>query len=72
VGEREGHAADALARYEKAVALAPNDASALLHLGRLRLKQGDAARARETLEKATRVAPGSPAAREARRLLAVP
>jgi Flp pilus assembly protein TadD len=69
VAEREGGFTDALARYEKAVALAPNDATALLHLGRLRLKQGDPARAREELERASRLAPGSPAAREARRLL---
>jgi tetratricopeptide (TPR) repeat protein len=69
VAEREAKGPDALARYEKAVALAPRDATALLHLGRLRLKQGDSVRAREELERAVRIAPGSAAAREARRLI---
>ena len=46
VAERQGRTADALRRYERAVRLAPRDPVALLHLGRLRLAQGDAAAAR--------------------------
>ena len=72
VAEREGKPVEALPRYEKAVALAPNDAAALLHLGRLRLKQGDTARGRRDLEEALRLAPTSPVGREARRLLGSP
>ncbi len=43
-----------------------------LHLGRLRLAGGEAARARQELERAVALGPGTPAGREARRLLAGP
>ena len=70
--ERAGRPADAVSRYERAVRLAPRDAIALLHLGRLRLKQGDATAARAALESVVRLAPRSAPAREAERLLAAP
>jgi arylsulfatase A-like enzyme/tetratricopeptide (TPR) repeat protein len=68
VAERGGQVPDALARYEKAVALAPRRGGAAA-LGRLRLKAGAAPQARRELESAARLAPGSAVAREARRLL---
>ena len=72
VAERDGRSAEALSRYERAVHLAPRDPAALLHLGRLRLRQGDAARARAELGEVIRLAPGSAPAREAGRLLTAP
>jgi Flp pilus assembly protein TadD len=69
--ERAGRPADARARYERATRLAPRDAVARLHLGRLRLQQGDAA-GRADLAAVVSLAPSSSAAREARRLLAAP
>jgi choline-sulfatase len=71
VAERDGRVAEALARYLRAERLAPRDPAALLHLGRLRLRQGEAA-GRADLEAVVRLAPSSSAAREARRLLGSP
>lgn len=72
VAERQGRTSAALARYERATSLAPSDGVGWLHLGRLRLAGGEAARARQELERAVALGPGTPAGREARRLLAGP
>lgn len=71
VAERDGRNPAALQRYQRATRLAPRDAVALLHLGRLRLRLGESA-GRADLEGAVRLAPASSAAREARRLLGTP
>ena len=66
--ERSGRLEDAVARYEKAVSLAPSDPTALLHLGRALRAAGQEAAARRHLERAAAQA-GTAAGREARRLL---
>jgi arylsulfatase A-like enzyme/Flp pilus assembly protein TadD len=68
--EAQGNLDAARLRYLKAVGAAPADASALLHLGRLLLRRGEAGEGRSYLERAVALDPRSPAAQKARRLLA--
>jgi len=65
--EREGAQAEALAAYQAALALRPQDVAALHYAGRAELAAGHAERARELLGEAARLAPEQP---EIRRSLA--
>ena len=61
---------DALARYRRAAAADPTDPAIFLRLALLEIRRGRSAEARPYLERTLAVAPpGSPAAREAHRLL---
>jgi arylsulfatase A-like enzyme/Flp pilus assembly protein TadD len=68
VAEKAGRRRDAIARYEKALALGFGDARASLRLGRLLVAEGRTDAARRHLAKAASGG-NSPAATEARRLL---
>jgi arylsulfatase A-like enzyme/Tfp pilus assembly protein PilF len=70
LAETQQRDADAITRYERASAADPKNPAPLLQLGRLHLKRGETARARQDLESAATLAPGSAAGREAQRLLA--
>jgi choline-sulfatase len=72
LAERQGKQEEALARYLRAEAADPRNADACLHLGRLLLRRGESARARRHLDRALALDPGSPAGREAQRLLGEP
>ncbi len=63
---------DALVRYQRAADLEPANVAVLLRLGRLQLRSGATVEGRRHLERAVRLAPASPAGREARRLLEEP
>jgi arylsulfatase A-like enzyme/predicted Zn-dependent protease len=70
VAEKSGRRAEAITRYEKAIALGFGDARAHLALGRLLLAEGRVDAARDYLTRAATRGGDSPAAVEARRLLA--
>lgn len=67
--ENQGKLDLALERYLKAAEVAPGEPAPLLGAGRVLQKKGDRAGARRYLERIIGIAPGSPEAREARRLL---
>lgn len=70
VAERQGDLQRAVERYGRAVELSPRDAGSRLHLGRLLAGLGREEEARRMLQAAARFGGGSPAGREAARLLA--
>jgi tetratricopeptide (TPR) repeat protein len=59
--ERQGEAASAVAAYEAALDVDPDFVPALHRAGLALLARGDRVRARELLERASRLAPGDPA-----------
>jgi tetratricopeptide (TPR) repeat protein len=69
VAEKAGRRRNAIARYERALALGFGNARASLQLGRLLLTEGHTESARRHLAKAASVGGNSAAASEARRLL---
>jgi tetratricopeptide (TPR) repeat protein len=60
----------AISSFEQALARDPANASYMYHLGLAHLKNGDKAKARESLEKALKAKPDFPEASDAKRLLA--
>ncbi len=72
VEEKRGNTPAALDRYQKSAALGFGDPRALVHLGKLLLENGRAADARACFERAIALAPESPSAEDARRLLRSP
>jgi arylsulfatase A-like enzyme/Tfp pilus assembly protein PilF len=67
--ENQGKLDLALERYLKAAEVAPDEPAPLLGAGRVLQKKGDREGARRYFERILGMAPGSPEAREARRLL---
>ncbi len=70
VAEKAGRRRDAIARYEKAVAVGFRDPRALLQLGRLLIAEGRTDSARRHLAQAASAGGSSPVGAEAKRLLA--
>ncbi|MDH3255146.1 MAG: sulfatase-like hydrolase/transferase [Acidobacteriota bacterium] len=68
--EARNQPTEALAWYEKASAIEPGNVAHLLRLGKIHFQLGQEALGRAQLERAVSLAPESPEAREARRLLA--
>ena len=67
---KQGQTSRALSSFERALSMAPDNATYHYHTGLAYLKLGDVARGRASLARAIALKPESPAAQDAKRALA--